>query len=73
MGAVAKSDMRKCAKSKSYMRRPLVIYDFSTAPFLIFLYMRKIVLFFQCRVENQLIPRGPGSGFEPQSKTLLEV
>ncbi len=39
-GAVAKSYMRKgfliyeeCANISPYMRRPLVIYDFGTAPF----------------------------------------
>jgi hypothetical protein len=36
-GAVAKSYMRKgflrkCANISPYMRRPLVIYDFATAP-----------------------------------------
>jgi hypothetical protein len=48
-GAVAKSYMRKgfliyeeMRKYSSYMRRPLVIYDFATAPFRISLYMRKI-------------------------------
>jgi hypothetical protein len=25
-------EMRKCANISSYMRRPLVIYDFATAP-----------------------------------------
>ncbi len=34
--------MRKCANISPYMRRPLVIYDFATAPFWISLYMRKI-------------------------------
>jgi hypothetical protein len=41
IGAVAKSYMRKgfikykrkCANISPYMRRPLVIYDFATAPF----------------------------------------
>jgi hypothetical protein len=32
-GAVAKSYMRKCENISPYMRRPLVIYDFATAPF----------------------------------------
>ncbi len=50
-GAVAKSYMRNgflimytrnCANISPYMRRPLVIYDFATAPFWISLYMRKI-------------------------------
>ncbi len=35
-GAVAKEkglpNMRKCANIYSYLRRPLVIYDFATAP-----------------------------------------
>ncbi len=33
--------MRKCANISPYMRRPLVIYDFATAPLWITLYMRK--------------------------------
>ncbi len=48
MGSVPKSYMRKSfliyeesANISSYMRRPLVIYDFATDPFII-LYMRKI-------------------------------
>jgi hypothetical protein len=31
--ARASYDMRKCANISPYMRRPLVIYDFATAPF----------------------------------------
>ncbi len=55
MGAVAKSYMskgflilymRNCANIQSYMRRPLVIYDFATAPFSISLYRRNIQLSF---------------------------
>jgi len=38
--------MRKCANIKSYMRRPLVIYDFATVPFWISGYMRKILFSF---------------------------
>ena len=38
--------MRKCANISPYMRRPLVIYDFATAPFWISLYMRKILFYF---------------------------
>ncbi len=34
--------MRKCANSSPYMGRPSIIYDFPTAPFWIYLYMRKI-------------------------------
>ncbi len=34
--------MRKCENISPYMRRPLVIYDFATAPLWISLYMRKI-------------------------------
>jgi hypothetical protein len=34
--------MRKCENISPYMKRPLVIYDFATAPFWITLYMRKI-------------------------------
>jgi hypothetical protein len=54
-GAVAQSYMRKglliyeeCANISPYMR-PLVIYDFPTAPFSISLYIRKIdFIFYQC-------------------------
>ncbi len=38
--------MRKCANISPSMRRPLVIYDFATAPFWISLYMRKILFSF---------------------------
>jgi hypothetical protein len=58
MGAVAKSYMRKGFLIYEemrkylviqYMRRPLVIYDFATAPIWISLYMRKkLLLFYQC-------------------------
>ncbi len=42
--------MRKCGNISLYMRRPLVIYDFATAPFWISSYMRKIWFsFYQCR------------------------
>jgi hypothetical protein len=48
-GAVAKSYMRKgfliyeeMRNISPHMRRPLVIYDFATAPLRISLYMRKI-------------------------------
>ncbi len=34
--------IRKCANISPYMRRPLVIYDFATAPPWISLYMKKI-------------------------------
>ncbi len=34
--------MMKCANIYSYVRRPLVIYDFATAPLRISLYMRKV-------------------------------
>ncbi len=59
MGAVAKLYtrqgflilyIRKCSNIQSYMRRPLVIYDFATAPFWISLYRRKIVFSFFIRV-----------------------
>jgi hypothetical protein len=55
LGAVAKSFMRKGFliyeemrkySIKSYMRRPLVIYDFATALFWISLYMRNFFFFF---------------------------
>jgi hypothetical protein len=55
MGAVAKTYMRKgfliqymrkCKNIYPYMRRPLVINDFATAPFWISLYMRKILFSF---------------------------
>ncbi len=38
--------MRKCANIQSYMRRPLVMYDFATAPFWIFLCMGKFCFIF---------------------------
>ncbi len=38
--------MRKCTNISPYMRRLLVIYDFATAPFWIFVYMRKIIFSF---------------------------
>jgi hypothetical protein len=44
--------MRKCANISPYMRRPLVIYDFATAPFWISLYSlwgKFDFLFYQCR------------------------
>ncbi len=37
----ASSYMRKCVNISPYMRRPLVIYDFATAPLRISLYMNK--------------------------------
>jgi hypothetical protein len=43
--------MRKCANISPYMRRPLVLYDFATAPLWISLYLRQNFdfLFYQCR------------------------
>jgi hypothetical protein len=38
--------MRKCENISPYMRRPLVIYDFATTPFRIYLYMRKFLYSF---------------------------
>ncbi len=38
--------MRKCANISPYVRRPLVKYDFSTAPFWISWYMREIFFSF---------------------------
>jgi hypothetical protein len=38
--------MRKSSSISPYMRRPLAIYDFATAPFWISLYMRKILFSF---------------------------
>jgi hypothetical protein len=38
--------MRKCANISPYILRPLVIYDFATAPLRIFIYDRKILIFF---------------------------
>jgi hypothetical protein len=39
--------MRKCANISLYLRRPFVIYDFATAPFLYFLiYEENFVFFF---------------------------
>jgi hypothetical protein len=53
MGAVAKSYMRKGFLIEEmhkylviFMRRPLVIYDFATAPIWIYSYMRKILFSF---------------------------
>ncbi len=52
MGAVAKSLMRKAfliyEEMREYlvMRRPLVIYDFETAPFWISLYLMQILFSF---------------------------
>ncbi len=42
----ASSYMRKCAIISPYLRRPLVIYDFATAPLWISLYMRKFLFSF---------------------------
>jgi hypothetical protein len=43
--------MGKYFSISSYIRKPVLIYDFATAPLRIFLYMRKIdFLFYQCRV-----------------------
>ncbi len=39
---IRKFRVRKCENISPYMRRPLVIYDFATAPLWISLYMRKI-------------------------------
>jgi hypothetical protein len=38
--------MRKCANISPYMRRPLVIYDFATAPFKNFLLYEENLIFF---------------------------
>ena len=46
--------IRKCANISPYMRRPLVTYDFATAPFWISLYMRKIWFSF-LSVQRQMI------------------
>jgi hypothetical protein len=45
-GAVAKSYMRKCAIISPYMRRPLVIYDFATAPLNFLIYKKNLIIFF---------------------------
>jgi hypothetical protein len=58
-GAVAKSYdpaassyMGKNLRLYSYIRKPFLIYDFSTAPLWISLYIRKIWFsFYQCRVQ----------------------
>jgi hypothetical protein len=42
-GFLIYEEMRKYSP---YMRRPLVIYDFGTAPFWISLFMRKILFYF---------------------------
>jgi hypothetical protein len=77
-GAVVKSYMRmgflmrKCANIQPYIRRPLVIYDFATAPFLNFLIDQEIFfLFYQCMHEGiSTVSRGTpfiqkGSGQKP--------
>jgi hypothetical protein len=38
--------MRKCANISPYMRRPLDIFDFATAPFLNFLIYEENLIFF---------------------------
>ncbi len=38
--------MRKCANISPYMRKPLLIYDFATAPFWISFYMGKFYFLF---------------------------
>ncbi len=45
-GAVASSYMGKYLRISSYMKKPLLIYDFATAPLWISLYMRKILFYF---------------------------
>jgi hypothetical protein len=46
MGSVTKSYVRKgfliYEELRNYMRKPLVIYDFATAPFRVYLYTREI-------------------------------
>ncbi len=46
IGWRASKYMKNAANIQSYMRRPLVIYDFPTAAFWIFSYMRKILFSF---------------------------
>ncbi len=46
--------MRKCAIIYSFMRRPLVIYDFPPDPFWISLYMRKIFFSFLTMMNSDL-------------------
>jgi hypothetical protein len=65
MRAVAKSYMRKgfliheeMRKYLPIMRRPLVLYDFATAPFWISLDVRKILFSF-LSVKREYIERGP--------------
>jgi hypothetical protein len=55
--------MIKYANISPYMRRPLVIYDFATAPFRISLYMRKILFYF---LSVYLTLQEPGDGVEPR-------
>jgi hypothetical protein len=38
--------MKKCTNISPFMRSPLVIYDFATAPFRISLYMRENMIFY---------------------------
>ncbi len=66
-GAVAKSYirkgflkkyMRKWENISPYMRRPLVIYDFTTAPLWIFYIMRQICFSFFSVQRNVVVPHG---------------
>ncbi len=64
--------MGKCANISTYMRRPLLIYDFATAPLWISLYMRKIWFSFLSvygPIIIVLTSFGPVSRFE----SILEV
>jgi hypothetical protein len=67
--------MRKCANISPYMRRPLVIYDFATAPYWISLYMKKIWFSFyqcshHCHIRN--VPPCRVTSFFHRLKTVLQ-
>ncbi len=69
--------MRKCANISPSMRRPLVIYDFATAPFCISLYMRKIWFSFLsvCTMKEQLLHmrRCAATCLTRRSRTILSA
>ncbi len=61
--------MRKCENISPYMRTPLVIYDFATAPFWNSLYMRTILFSFLSVYPRLLLSHTPG--YIPSSASLL--
>ncbi len=69
--------MRKWANISPYMRRPLVIYDFATAPFWISLYIwgKFDFLFYQCAkklfLQNLLLFQFPGHCKNKESRKYV--